>query len=164
MAGEVPQIEVGRPDGLVEVHLLGLPVAVHQLATEHSDELRREFTLLGVQQADDATSDVPARLLDLIDRLDQELSDFTEAAAVQLEEAMEEGREHVDLVFRVPPQVKDAAQQLAAVLDEADTYCRSGESLLTLATPVEAVAYRRWYLEQLVTQADGAAPTPWPGS
>lgn len=164
MAGEVPQIEVGRPDGLVEVHLLGLPVAVHQLATEHSDELRREFTLLSVQQADVATPDVPARLLDLIDRLGQEFSGFTKTTTVQLEEAIDEGREHVDLVFRVPPQVKDAVQQLGAMLDEADAYCRSGGSLLTLATPAEAVAYRRWYLDQFIQQADGAAPTPWPGS
>jgi len=163
MSSSVPQIEVGRTEGLVDVHLLGLPVAVHQLATEHADELKREFALLRVQQADEETPDVPARLLDLMDSLEQRFSGFTDATQSELDAAIDEGRERIDLVFRVPPEVKEGVQQLEALLDEADAFCRSGTSLLTLAAPPAAIAYRTWYLGEFARQAEGEPATPWPG-
>ena len=50
--------------------------------------------------------------------------------------------------------------ELTGLLEEADDYCRRGE-LLTLATPPELVAFRNWYLGQVVEQIDGRPPTPW---
>ncbi len=164
MSSQVPQIEVGRPDGLVDVHLLGVPLAIHQQATEHADDLQREFALLRVQQADEETADVPARLLQLMDSLEQQFSGFTDATQEELETAIDEGRESIDLVFRVPPAAKEAALQLDALLDEAEAFCRSGASLLTLATPPDALNYRKWYLGEFVRQAEGGPATPWPGS
>ena len=48
------------------------------------------------------------------------------------------------------------------MLDEADRYCRQGRHLLTLATPDDLLAYRRWYLREIAEQLAGAAPVPWP--
>lgn len=164
MSETVPQIEVGRAEGLVDVKLLGLPLAVHQAAEEHRDELRREFALLRLQDADVSAADVPRRLLDLMDSLDARFSRFAESTRLEIQEAIEQDEETLDVVFRVPPEVKSGITQLGVLLDEADDYCRRGGSLLTLQTPPEALAYRRWYIDQFVRQIDGERPTPWPGA
>ena len=159
----VPQIEVGRRSDLVEVHLLALPIEIHRAASEHSDELQREFALLRVQQSDEETADVPARLLALIDDLGERFAGFTDSTQAELEDAMDRGDESIDLVFRVPPAAKEAAEALGALLDEADDFCRSG-GLMTLATSASTVAYRRWYLEEFTRQIDGLPPAPWSGA
>ncbi|MEX2659958.1 MAG: hypothetical protein WD232_09685 [Acidimicrobiales bacterium] len=164
MSGTVPQIEVGRTEGLVDVHLLGLPLAIHQAAEEHRDELRREFALLRLQDADLSAADVPVRLLDLMDSLEARFSRFAESTRLEIEEAVERGEETVDVVFRVPSGVKSGITQLGQLLDEADDYCRRGGSLLTLQAPPEALAYRRWYLDQFIRQIDGDPAIPWPGA
>ncbi len=46
-------------------------------------------------------------------------------------------------------------------MDEADDYCRAGQHLLTLVTPPEALAFRRWYLGEFVRQIAGEQPRPW---
>lgn len=164
MSETAPQIEVGRAEGLVDVQLLGLPLAIHQAAEEHRDELRREFALLRLQDADGGAADVPVRLLDLMDSLEARFSSFTESTRLEIEEAVERGEETLDVVFRVPPEVRTGISQLGELLDEADDYCRRGGSLLTLQTPPEALAYRRWYLDQFTRQIDGEPATPWPGA
>jgi anti-sigma B factor antagonist len=69
-----------------------------------------------------------------------------------------------DLVYLVPPDAADAAEQLGAVLDEVDEHCRSGD-MLTLVTPPDVSAYQRWFLGEFVRQIrDGVAPTPWRAS
>ncbi len=151
----------GQPADLVEVRLLRLPLEVHRRASEHSDEMRREFSLIRAQQADGASADVPQRLVALMEELEQRFSGFTEATRLELEDASERGDESVDLLFRVPPEAGAAAVRLGALLDEADAHCRRGDALLTLATPPDALAYRRWYLEEFSRQLDGLPPRPW---
>ena len=160
--GPVPQLEVGRRPDLVEVRLVGLPIAEHRAASEHSDELRREFALLEVGQSQLDRQDVPARVLTLIADLGQRFAGFTESTREELADAMDRGDESVDLVFRVPPEAGEGARQLGALLDEADDFCRTG-GLLTLATPEGPLAYRRWYLDEFSRQVAGAPPRPWPG-
>jgi hypothetical protein len=65
-------------------------------------------------------------------------------------------------VYRVPLAAGEACVELNAMLDEADEFCREGD-LLTLATPADQVAFRRWFLGEFVEQLGGGAPTPWPG-
>ena len=160
---QVPQVEVGQRADLVEVHLVRLPLDVHRAASEHNDELRREFTLIRAQQAEDGSADVPRRLVALMEELEERFSGFTEATRVELEDAIDRGETSVDLVFRVPPEAGPAAVHLGAMLDEADAHCRQGDALLTLETPPEALAYRRWYLEEFTRQLDGFPPRPWSG-
>lgn len=164
MTGSPPPIPTGEGADLFEVRLIGVPIDVRGRAAEHIDELRREFTLLRAQQEDRESADVPIRLLTLVDDLEERFSGFTEAPAAQLEAAIDAGATSVDLVVEVPIEAKEAALQLGAMLDEADEYCRSGGDLLTLATPPEALAYRRWYLEEFSRQLDGLPARPWAGS
>lgn len=144
---------------LVEVVLRELPIEVHRRTSEHSDELQREFALL--LASSDAGLDVPARLLQLVEELGARYRGFTAGTQDELIDALDRGDVSIDLVYRVPRDVREATIHLGGLLDEADDYCRAGE-LLTLATPPEAVRYRRWFLSEFVRQIDGEPPTPWP--
>jgi hypothetical protein len=150
-------------DALVEVRLLALPLAAYKRAAEHNDELLREFALIKGSEPE-PRSPVPARLLALIDELTARYRPFTATPSAARDEAMARGEAQVDLVYRVPPDAKQACLQLGTLLDEADEFCRAGEGLLTLATPPDALAFRRWFLGEFVRQIDGTPPTPFPGA
>jgi hypothetical protein len=141
---------------LVAVHILGLPLAVYQRASEHSDELLREFALI----REDNSEHVPARLLALIDELHARFGAFTEAQTIAIQDALARGDTEIDIVYNVPPETTDAVLRLGALLDEADDFCRAGD-LLTLATLPESLAFRRWYLDEFVFQLEGRPPRPW---
>ena len=146
------------PEGglLRPVRILGLPLDVYQRASEHSDELLREFALI----REDDSEHVPARLLALIDELNARFGAFTQAPTTALQDALAAGAKEIDLVYQVPAEARDAAIRLSALLDEADDFCRSGD-LLTLATRPESLAFRRWFLDEFVFQLDGRPPRPW---
>lgn len=153
-----------RYDGLIEVHLLKVPVAIWSAAQEHIDGLLREFSLI-VQDphGDHALVAMPTRLSELIEELNDQYADVTHEQELAPAEVARTGQaEIVDLVFRVPPQASEASARLWAMLDEADTYCRAGEHLLTLAAPPELVAFRSWYLAQFIDQINGADAVAWP--
>jgi len=156
----------GAPDApdagtteLVEVRIVGMPMDVYRESAEHGDELMREFALIRERDADSRA--VPRRLLALVDALTDRFSGFTAAQEADLRAAIERGDRTIDLVYRVPPDVKQASIELGAMLDEADAFCREGHDLLTLATPPRAVAFRNWFLDQFVRQIDGEEPTRW---
>jgi hypothetical protein len=154
-----------RPDGenpLVTVQILGLPVGLHGRATEHGEELQREFALIAYgRERSDNRREMPRRLLSLIATLQGSYGGFTTQQEDLLDRAIRSGQSTLDLTFQVPADAAEAATALRALLDEADDYCREGKHLLTLATPPDLVAYRRWYLGEFVDQIRGAAPTPW---
>lgn len=145
---------------LVAIELQGLPVPVHARASEHQAELQREFqlVLIGSREHD---VDVPKRLFDLIEAVTEQFQGFSSSQAADLDAAVARGDETIDLVYALPPEVSQACISLNEMLDECDDYCRRGESLLTLATPPEALAYRRWYLGEFVAQVGGAHPVAW---
>ena len=149
---------------LVDVELRRLPVELQARAAEHAQELQREFVLIaGGLQHSEASPTLPRRLLDLVEALQREYGGFTVEQEDTLEEAMRTGIPTIDLTFRVPRGAAQAAVAIGQMLDEADEYCREGRHLLTLATPPDLVAYRRWYLEQFVDQIAGCPPRPWEG-
>jgi anti-anti-sigma factor len=142
---------------LREVRLLGLPVAIHRRASEHTDAINRELSLIAASDQ----SSVPARLQDLSERLTAQYSAMTAAQIDQLETAIRSETPTIDLVYELPESAADGAEEMAAMLDEVDGYCRKGD-LLSLVTPPEALAYRRWFLGEFVRQIrDGAEPRPW---
>lgn len=146
--------------GLVEVELRGFPLEEYLRATEHHEELMREFALLALAGAD--AHALPRRLVELMDELTQRYSAMTVTADAARDAALERGDKETDLVYRVPPDARQAVISLDSSLDEADEFCRSGEHLLTLATPPQALRFRKWYLGEFVRQIDGLPPTPWP--
>jgi hypothetical protein len=81
---------------------------------------------------------------------------------IEREEALARGETARDMVIKVPPSAADASRELDRMLDETDAFCRDG-TLLTLAPPDDVVAFRRWYLSELIEQLEGRPATPWPG-
>jgi hypothetical protein len=150
-------------EDLITVHILGLPLDLRQRATEHAEELHREFTLLA-QQVDRGDAGLPTRLVELMRALRGRYNAFTAEQEDELDAATAAGRTTIDLTFRVPRHVADAASAIGALLEEADAYCREGRHLLTLATPADLVAYRHWFLGEFIAQSSGAPPTPWPAA
>lgn len=146
---------------LVDIRILELPMDIFKEASEHNDELMREFALIEERDPSE-TRQVPRRLLALMAELRDRFSAFTGEQERELEDALDRGEKSVDVVYRVPAAVKTGVIELGALLDEADDFCRQGEQLLTLATPPRALAFRRWLFEEFVRQADGEPPRPWP--
>ena len=153
-----------RGGQLVDVELRRVPVELQARATEHAEELQREFVLIaeGLQHSEGPPA-LPRRLLDLVAAMQREFGGFTVEQEDALDKAARAGVPTIDLTFRVPPAASQAAAALGHMLDEADEYCREGRHLLTLATPPDLVAYRRWYLQQFADQIAGKPPTPWDG-
>lgn len=160
MSDETPTSpsEPTEPSGpLATVCLLGLPVAVHRRATDHQDTLRRELAL--VEAGEPAAAG--ARLVELSEAYRARYGEFTRPQNTAIAEAAEDGT--LDLAYEVPAEFADAAEQLGLLLNEIDELCAAGE-LVTLVTPPEALAYRRWFLGEFIHQIrEGRDPVPWPG-
>ena len=147
------------------VLLLELPVQVWAAAQEHHDELLREFALMtaGLEDRDTEAPPVPVRLLRLVEELTASFAGSSDEQRGRLFAAAARGDEVMDVLeFALPEAAGPACVQLAAMLDEADDYCRAGHHLLTLATPDEILAFRSWYLGQVRDQLAGGLPVPWP--
>lgn len=152
--------ELGR--SMVEVRILALPVDLWARAQEHIDELLREFTLLTAADREVPDTRHPRELLDLVDELRRDYDGMATDQQMKLVQAAKEGTPALDLTYQVPAGLAQACTRLGDALDAADRYCRSGEHLLTLATPPEALAFRQWYLGEFVGQISGQVAVPWP--
>jgi hypothetical protein len=150
------------PAELVPVHILQLPVAMHAEAQEHAEALRREFRLIADQARHHPDESVPHRFVELMEALSTQYGGLNPESEDALDEAMTAGAQSVDLTMRLPRAAAQACRDLAAILDDADAYCREGRLLLTLATPEPLVGYRHWYLDEFVRQLGGEPPRPWP--
>ncbi len=147
---------------LITVHILGLPTGLQVQAQQQNDELTRELMLVAEQTRQRGnTADLPVRFVELVSTLSDRYAIFTAEQEAQLATAIEAGEPTIDLTYTLPVSAAAAAGALGEILDEADEYCRQGQLLLTLAAPPELVAYRRWFLDQFVDQAAGAAPVAW---
>jgi hypothetical protein len=141
----------------VEVRIEGVPLAMLERAQEHVDDLRRELALIA-QSSKTSSSELPERLVTLFAELEEEYAAVNEAADMQLEQATRSNAATVDLVLTVPAGAADAAVRLDDALDEADGFCADGEYLLSLVSPPDVLAFRKWYLGEFVRQVRRAAP------
>ena len=125
----------------------------------HLEALTREFQLIEFG-AEDASSP-PARLLELTSRMRREYDRFDFATSRrELSAALDHGTDTIDLELVVPPGAGAAAQLFLRTMDETDEWCERGE-LLTLASPPDRRALRRWFFGEIERQVRGAPPVPW---
>jgi anti-sigma regulatory factor (Ser/Thr protein kinase) len=148
---------------LVDVYLFGLPLALTSRTSAQYDALFREFRLI-LDRDPGQSHAIPGRLLALGDELTSQYSSFTVGSDAAMSDARRRGEEVIDLEYRLPRTVGPAAGHFDALLDEADAYCRAGRELLTLAPPPDAIALRRWVLQEFVRQTAGELPLPWADS
>jgi hypothetical protein len=146
----------GRAADLHVVRMLELPVALHQEALEHLDELQREFVYIAIEPGD-----VPTRMLELGRRIRDGFEPYARGPREALEAAVTAGAAVVDVEYRVPSRAGAVGRASNAMLDEVDEFCAQG-GMLTLAPSPEVRAYRRWFFGQFEAQVAGEPPTPWP--
>lgn len=146
-------------DEIVEVVVLGLPVAIWERASAHQEAIQREFDIMRASQP---VESVPNRLQRLIEQFDARFGAATGPTWDILRLAAEQGESDKDLIFLVPAAAADASRQLREILAEVDDYCRRGAHLVTLTTPDELVAYREWFLGEFISQIEKkSAPMRW---
>ncbi|HXY94227.1 MAG TPA: hypothetical protein VEP49_17240 [Acidimicrobiia bacterium] len=146
---------------LVHVRFVGAPVPLMLRATQHQQELIREFTLIQLSDERDK-GDVPERLLEVIERQRAEFAHLSFRRPDELAGAIERGDPLVDIEIDLPREARAAAVEVQALLVEADDFCRHGD-LITLAAAPDVVQFRAWFLGEIVRQLDGQPPTPYPG-
>ena len=138
------------------VRLIGVPIDLLVRGQEHSEDLRREFALIAASDSDS----VPARVISVADSLRNKYAGAVVAPQETIDNAVAAGLDSVDVEYQVPPEARQSAEELAALYEEADDFCRSGD-MLTLATPAETVQLRRWFFGEFIRQIDGEPPIPW---
>jgi hypothetical protein len=146
---------------LHEVRLLRAPVRLLAAGRAHHDELLHEFAVLAVAEPDGSCT-VPQRLLQLVETLGRRYGAAARRPDELIDQALADGVDAVDLTYRVPAHVAEAAEQLDALLVEADEICRS-EQLLTLPRPRVLREVGHWYVQQFRRQIAGEPPEPWDG-
>lgn len=156
---ERPAMSLAEISNGVEVNLLSLPVKVMLHYRQHYRELRRELRLLSL--AHETEYPVARHVTDLFARAEEELQ--AARGAENLEHALANGHEVVDLTVVVPPTTPDTMAQMAELLELADEFCRS-QRLLSLATTPQQRQFQTWVLGEFVRQGRGGSPVPWAGS
>jgi anti-sigma regulatory factor (Ser/Thr protein kinase) len=154
----------GAADGTgttVRVELLGVPVRVLAAAREHHDSVMREFRLLALAGPPDGR-EVPARLVELTRELGVRYSAARARPDAEVDRALEQGLDTIDLVYQVAPTVVDGARTLETLMAEADEFCRSAQ-LITLPRTPSIIRFSTWYLGQFVDQVAGRPATRWNG-
>ncbi|GAA4985265.1 hypothetical protein [Kineococcus glutinatus] len=151
---------------LVRVELRGVPLRERARYLQHTEELVREMTLIRIGAAQDAEqgarSPLPHRLLELAAEVQATVGPFLAQPADEADAAAARGERSVDVTVPVPLAAAPLVERVAAVLDEAEEFCRQGRYLLTLAAPADVLAYRAWLLGEFRRQMAGEAPLPWP--
>lgn len=160
MTGTVAGEGVVGEETTVLVRLLGYPLAIGQQTSQHYEEVMREFALL-VATGQALPGSPQERVLTLVAALGVRRARNNELEKRRTA-ALARGETSADFELEIPPSVVAISNELAACLDEADDLCRRG-AVLTLTPSDQVIAFRHWYLDELVRQVGGGKPLAWPG-
>jgi hypothetical protein len=140
------------------VTMQGCPLELLHRARQHAEALLRELAFI-VDGGGDNT-ELPKRFLAVVKHVRDRAGGLNTGAERAIDEALARGDASIDFEVVMPTALGRGAPAFAALLDEIDAYCRSGD-LLTLETTGDVRAFQRWYLGEMASQLDGAGPTPW---
>ena len=138
----------------VSIALGDVPTSLLLAAKAHVDNLVREFTLAEAGAVSGRTAAVSRDLARLITTVTTRFSDARRSIKAQALEAVAAGEERTMLTLNLPRSSAAAGRDYLAALDEVDNYARAAR-LLTLESPPEHRAFRRWYVTSLVDQLAG---------
>jgi anti-sigma regulatory factor (Ser/Thr protein kinase) len=142
------------------VTLIDVPVRPTMYVRARYRDLRRELVLMTLQDDQDLDS--------VAHRFTQAANEIDRAGRVRLsrskalDEAFEQGKDQVDLAYRVPIAAAPLYASLGELLAEANAYCLA-RRLLTLAATEPEQALRGWLVGEFVNQLKGDEPVPWTG-
>jgi serine phosphatase RsbU (regulator of sigma subunit) len=145
------------------VELGDVPTDLLLAAKSHVDNLVREFALATAGARSGLTAEIPPHLATLLQTVVNRFGEARLSIKYQALAALHRGASHTRLQLELPLSAADAALDYVNALDEVDRYCRAMR-LLTLETPPQHRVFRRWYIEELVSQlrcaSTGRRPPP----
>jgi GAF domain-containing protein/anti-sigma regulatory factor (Ser/Thr protein kinase) len=133
------------------IRLGDVPTNLLLAAKGHVDNIVREFTLAAAGAASGRTAEIPPHLAALMESVTTRFAEARQEIKRQALAAAQVGARRTTLVLHLPRSAADAGEDYLAALDEADGYARAAR-MLTLATPPQHRAFRRWYVEAIVDQ------------
>lgn len=165
VAGQWPNRDVGSTHERYTIALGDVPTTLLLEAKAHVDNLVREFTLAAAGAATGTTPEVSPHLAQLIKTVTTRFAEARQSIKQQAIAAAAAGLERTRLELTVPIDAAEAGRDYLRALDEADAYARAAR-LLTLESPPQHRAFRRWYVASLVDQLQtigrGEEPTSPP--
>jgi GAF domain-containing protein/anti-sigma regulatory factor (Ser/Thr protein kinase) len=133
------------------VSLGDVPTDLLLAAKAHVDNLIREFVLATTGAATGETTAVPAHLAELIEVVVNRFAEARQAIKRQALAAAARGDERTFLSMTLPLSAADAGRDYLRALDGVEGYARAAR-LLTLESPPQHRAFRRWYVNGLIDQ------------
>ncbi len=143
-------------DQVFTVSLGDVPTDLLLSAKEHMDNLGREFALASAGAASGETAAMPADMASMVETVLHRFAGPRHAIKVQALAAASRQEQRTTLTLSLPLSAVAAAEAYLRALDQADAYARSAK-ILTLETPPQHRAFRRWYVETIIQQLREAA-------
>lgn len=143
---------------VAEIHLIGVPIEKWARWHSHHDTIRRELEVLLTSRRVDLPVE---RMTTYVDVLGRRVGDFYAPVMEDLRGALHRQQASVNVRTQVHPGTATEARNLDSLLDEINDFCRDEESLITVATPLDLVSFRSWFLGEFVRQVQGAPPGSW---
>ena len=137
------------------VRLGDVPTDLLLAAKNHVDGLVREFALVAAGTATGLAVAVPERLAELLTTVTRRFAGPRQAIKRQALAAAAAGRPRTPLELVLPASAAADAEQYLAALEEIEGYARAAR-LLTVESPPQHVAFRRWYIGSLIEQLRAA--------
>ena len=144
------------PDHLYAVSLGDVPTELLLAAKEHMDNLGREFALVASGASTGESGKMPADMAAMVETVLHRFAAPRQAIKVQALAAAKRGDERTTLTLTLPLRAVQAGEAYLRALDQADAYARSAK-ILTLETPPQHRAFRRWYVESIIEQLHDAS-------
>jgi PAS domain S-box-containing protein len=158
-----PEGSTGPAGSCVAVELFDVPLLLHEAWRQHAESMLREYLLAGLDLDDgeDAIA-VHAQASDAIALLAEHIP--SSGVGDDPERVMVSATEPLVTSPRVTLPVPTRSVRHFATLDKTmRTALRMAEDgmFLTVTTQPEIQAFRSWLCEQVATQSEGGAATPW---
>jgi len=145
----------------VDALLVDYPIALGRRQREEVAGLLRELQLVVIGSRNpEVEMSPPMRLLALAEGITATYGAQLDPADAELDRAHAAGEDTTVLRYELLPVSRAVVLQYAVAMAEVDEFARQA-TLITLATPPEMLELRRWTVEELVRQYDGAPPRPW---
>jgi len=138
---------------------LRVPVKGYLRVSEQNDALLRDVDLLLIGSRGGHAAPVPDALLDACRRLHDKFAHPGGCYRATVRAAAAAGHERVDLASPLPRAGASRAEAHVRTIEEIEAFAGDGHLLIEPATE-EVRGLRRWFVDQTVAQASGAAPSP----
>lgn len=156
--GAAPNPGAARSGEHVSIRLLSMPVALFAHYRTRLHDVRRELTLISLDEG--SSSDAGRQLIEAARQHDHRVHHADMIGYI--DDAVAVGLDRIDVDFELPRSVLPELSLMRDVVRELSDLSVASR-LLTLAPGPQERSIWEWYFQELLGQAEGAAPRPWTG-